>query len=151
MKLTKVDLREGVEAAAFDVAYSAHDGQYRRDGVTAYFRHPVDVRNRIVEKYGPFAEEKIAVAYLHDVIEDTEYTAEDLLELGFSEEIVDAVVALTKVEGETYAEFVLRAKENEIARAVKIQDIFANLNDDPTDYQIRKYSKALLVLVDKTK
>jgi (p)ppGpp synthase/HD superfamily hydrolase len=133
-----------MDVFARGLATIAHDGQFRRDGVTPYIVHPEAVAAKFKD------ETKRAVAFLHDVIEDTDITAGDLHQAGFSKQIVDAVVALTKVEGETYAEFILRAKQNDIAREVKIADIFANLNDAPSDYQIRKYSKALLVLVDKT-
>jgi hypothetical protein len=68
------------------------------------------------------------VAILHDVVEDTLETSDSLRKRGFSEEIVDAIAALTKKKGEDYFEFVIRAASNPLARPVKIADIRDNLD-----------------------
>lgn len=72
-------------------------------------------------------EEKI-VAFLHDVIEDANITPEQLLERGFTAEIVDAVIAVTHAPGESYEEFVERAARNRIGRLVKLHDLEDNLD-----------------------
>ena len=72
-------------------------------------------------------EEKI-VALLHDTIEDTDVTPEWLKQQGFSEEIVEAILSVTRNPGEDYQEFVARAKKNPIGRIVKIHDLEDNLN-----------------------
>lgn len=90
-------------------------------------------------------EEKI-VAWLHDVIEDTTVTAKDLLERGFSQRIVDAVVLLTKTEGYDYIEYMRAIKLNALARVVKIADMRSNLADTPTKNQIKRYTNGILYL-----
>jgi len=132
---------------AIAVANEAHHNQKRRDGVTPYIEHVRKVYRNVNTRNGKrnFIDE--AVAYLHDTIEDTKLTLQELLEMGFSVEIVDAVDALTHRDGETYEESILRAKANPISRRVKIADNLANLSDTPTDKQILKYAKSLQVLL----
>lgn len=129
------------------VATRAHKGQVRKDG-TDYIAHPVRVAIRCESK-----EEKI-VALLHDTVEDTDMTFDQLRELGFSEEIVSAVESVTKRPGEVYADFVLRSKANTIGRKVKIADISDNIEDqsalDPEEAEFlkKRYTKAMEVLND---
>jgi (p)ppGpp synthase/HD superfamily hydrolase len=72
-------------------------------------------------------EQKI-VALLHDTIEDTPVTPEYLLEQGFAQTIVDAILSVTKHDGESYEDFVKRATENPIGRVVKLHDLEDNLD-----------------------
>ncbi|SIR60430.1 hypothetical protein [Bosea sp. TND4EK4] len=65
---------------------------------------------------------------LHDVIEDSDITADTLLAEGFSNKIVEAIVALSRQEDESYLEFIDRAASNELARPVKIADLRDNLD-----------------------
>lgn len=126
------------------IANQHHAGQYRHDKKTPYIDHVrLVVRNVIRRKDDA---DHIIVAWLHDLIEDTEITAARLSET-FPPHIVAAVIALTHIEGETYEEAILRARANPIAREVKIADNLANLSDSPSDKQILKYSKSLQVLM----
>lgn len=89
---------------AEEIAEEAHLGQFRRGGKIPYIEHPKAVAGRV----GPDFDAQI-VAWLHDVIEDTEITADLLREKGFPNECIDAVVLLTKTketEYETYLESV---------------------------------------------
>ncbi|WP_042166471.1 HD domain-containing protein [Paenibacillus gorillae] len=106
---------------AISVALQAHKGQTDKGGMP-YILHPLAVMNRVSTM-----EEKIA-AVLHDVVEDSNVTFEQLRQLGFSAEIVEAVQGLTKQEGESYASFVARAAANPIARMVKVADIQENMD-----------------------
>lgn len=72
---------------------------------------------------------------LHDLVEDTEVTLENLRERGFSEEVVDAVDALTHRDDESYAQYVLRAAASPIARRVKIADLEDNYRLDRVAYR----------------
>ena len=128
---------------AFNLAKIAHHGQFRRDGVTPYFNHPKDVARRVT-KYGY---KYIAVAYLHDVLEDTKVTAHDLLEAGIDEDIVAAVQILTKHPSRSYDEYLKVLKSNDLARVVKVADMLSNLADDPTDKQITKYVNGISYLI----
>jgi len=65
---------------------------------------------------------------LHDVVEDTDWTLEQLRDEGFSDDVLLAVDCLTRREGESYDEFVTRAQANPIARQVKIADLEDNMN-----------------------
>lgn len=127
-----------------DIAIKAHSGQYRRDGRTHYMDHVYEVTKRVKK----FDDDHICVALLHDVIEGSDITADDLLKEGVPENIVEAVSLLTKYVGITYKKYLVEIKGNELARRVKIADMLSNLADDPTDNQIKKYAKGLDFLVD---
>jgi (p)ppGpp synthase/HD superfamily hydrolase len=76
-----------------------------------------------------FYEKAYIVALLHDIIEDTDVTTLDLLNEGFDNEIVDAVDAITRREGEQYyMDFIERVSKNDIARLVKICDLEDNMD-----------------------
>ena len=68
-----------------------------------------------------------AVAVLHDVLEDTAVTAEELREANLSSEVVDAVTALTRRSGQTYEQYIEQVAGNAIARSVKLADLADNL------------------------
>ena len=68
------------------------------------------------------------VALLHDTIEDTDVTAEYLLAEGFPQSVVDGILSVTKREGESYEDFVARAKQNPLGRVVKLHDPEDNLD-----------------------
>ena len=98
----------------------AHQGQLDKAGLP-YIDHPRKVAGKLTE---PRAQ---AVAWLHDVIEDTSTTENDLRGQ-FDAAIVDAVVALTRVKGEADEAYYARIRSNELARQVKYADIHDNLD-----------------------
>lgn len=138
MKLTQQDI-------AYSIAEKAHSGQFRRDGITPYFNHVRDVA-RIAKMRGG-DDNVIATALLHDVLEDCDMTESDLLNSGISQEVVDAVMALTLDGSTPYHEKVRALASNPIARLVKIADNLSNLADNPTDKQILKYAESLKILM----
>jgi hypothetical protein len=117
-----------------------HRGQFRRDGETPYIKHPEAVADAVTSWQAK------CVAWLHDVLEDTACT-EMWLRKCLHGTIVDAVVALTKKDGEDYEEYIARVTDTPYAAAVKIADIQHNLSDNPTKKQRAKYEKALNILV----
>ncbi|EDM25460.1 Metal dependent phosphohydrolase, HD region [Lentisphaera araneosa HTCC2155] len=123
------------------VAREAHQGQYRRGGVVPYIEHP----KAVVSRVGNDVDAQV-VAWLHDVIEDCEMTAEDLLDKGFSEIQVNAVELLSKTRETVYTEYLEAISQSPLATKVKIADMISNLADIPTKKQIKKYAKALLRL-----
>ena len=132
------------KAMAF--AYKAHEGQVDKGGVP-YIFHPFHVAEQM------HTEAEVCVALLHDVIEDTDYTEEDIRKLGFDAEIVDAVVAITKLPGEDYMDYIRRLKQNALARAVKEADIVHNSDvtrlpgdDKYNDRLLKKYAAAKEIL-----
>lgn len=104
---------------AFEVAQKAHKNQVDIGG-EPYIFHPITICNNC-----DTFETKV-VALLHDVIEDSDVTESDLLQLGFDKEIVDAVVAITKVKNTEYFDYLVNIKNNEIARRVKVEDLKHN-------------------------
>lgn len=133
---------------AREIAFRAHAGQHRRDGVTPYTDHLCDVVIRLKRRCGSVTPEMKAVAWLHDVLEDTDITPALLQSAGFGLDVVTAVLAMTKRPDEEYADYLMGVAANPIARQVKIADMLSNLSDDPTDEQILKYSKGLHYLLE---
>ena len=93
--------------------------------------------------------EKI-VAYLHDVVEDTNITLADLKEVGFDNDVIEAIDAITKRDGENYDDYIYRVSHNKIAKQVKIADMTHNSDitrfDNPSQKDIErceKYKKKL--------
>ncbi len=106
---------------AIALAAEAHRDQVDRAG-QAYILHPIRVMMRMdsdVEKM---------VAVLHDVVEDTDWTLEDLREAGFPDIVIEAVDGMTHREDETYTAYVKRASTNAIARKIKLADLEDNMN-----------------------
>lgn len=137
---------------AIEIAASAHAGQHDKAG-QPYVLHPLRVMLSVSSD-----EERIA-AVLHDIVEDTSWTVDDLRQEGFSDVVIEAVTALTKTAGESRIEAARRAAKNTVARAVKLADITDNMDlsriPDPTasDYaRMEEYKavKTLLLEADAT-
>ncbi|EGK86040.1 bifunctional (p)ppGpp synthetase/guanosine-3',5'-bis(diphosphate) 3'-pyrophosphohydrolase [Microcoleus vaginatus PCC 9802] len=128
---------------AIALAAKAHEGQVDKAG-NPYLDHPLFVMENVNS-----LEEKI-VAVLHDAVEDSELTLEQLRSEGFPEALVSAIAAITKIEGEAYPAYLERVIANPIALQVKIADVTHNLdisriaNPTEADFQrIAKYKKVL--------
>ncbi|MDU7496736.1 HD domain-containing protein [Sneathia sanguinegens] len=131
---------------ALKIATEAHKGQVDKAGVP-YINHPLTVASLVDTE-----EEKI-VALLHDTIEDTNITEQDLLNYGFSNKIVEAVKLLTHNKNVPYMDYVAKIKDNELARKVKIADLTHNSDlsrlkeiTEKDKKRYEKYQKALLYL-----
>lgn len=125
-------------------ALIGHHGQYRRDGKTPYMNHVEGTALAVAQAgHGDVA---VAVAYLHDFIEETGYSVGLLRSVGIPEVVIEKVLLLTKRKGQDYEAYIFAISQDFIARAVKIADIQNNLSDDPTDKQKEKYRKALEIL-----
>ena len=107
--------------SAIQLAAAAHAGQQDKAG-KPYILHPIRVMLSVST-----TDEQIA-AILHDTVEDTDVTYEQLSEAGFSAEIISAVRALTKLDGESRVEAARRAVKHPIARQVKLADVKDNLD-----------------------
>ena len=112
-------MKQSQSEKAYKIAKKAHLGQVDKAGED-YIKHP--------EKVASFVktDEEKAVAYLHDVIEDTELTLEDLNKYDFSKEVLEAVDIITKKRGEDYQSYLHSVKKNKLARAVKLADLRHN-------------------------
>lgn len=104
---------------AMKICFEKHKDQTDKCGIPYPF-HPFHVAEQMVD------EETTIAALLHDVVEDTDTTFEDLLEYGFSEEIIEALKLLTHADDVPYLEYVANVKQNPIAKAVKIADLTHN-------------------------
>lgn len=111
-KMTKLE-------RAIVFATEAHAGQKLKSG-EPYILHPLHVMGKVESRAK-------VVAVLHDVVEDTAVTLE-LIDEHFGPTIAQAVDLLTKREGDDYEEYILRLHRNDLARAVKIEDIKHNLD-----------------------
>ena len=141
---------------AMRVAYKAHDGQVDRTGVP-YIYHPIHLAEQMD------SEDACVVALLHDVVEDSDITLEDLREMGFSEAQLEGVRLMTHIPPsedmteseklEDYLDYVRRIKTNAPARQVKHADLTHNsapgrqLEDTEINKKrLEKYKKALEIL-----
>lgn len=128
---------------ALSIATEAHKGQFDKAGVD-YIEHPIYVASQVD------TEEEKAVALLHDVIEDSPFTAEELLQAGLPETVVTAVQVLTKKKEKDYQTYLENVKSNSLARVVKLADLKHNSDlsrlssvTDKDLERLEKYKKAI--------
>ena len=136
--------------AAMKLAYRAHFGQTDKCGIP-YIFHPIHLAEQMDDEFS------CCVALLHDVVEDTEVTLEELKTL-FPPEVTDAVALLTHKVGVDYFDYVRRIKDNPIARKVKLADLAHNsdqsrcIGSDLTEARLlrwqEKYEKATKILTE---
>lgn len=127
-------------------AAAAHEGQVRKFDGRPYIEHPRAVE-QIVAANGGTENQRIA-ALLHDVVEDTEVTLEEIRRR-FGDPVAEIVDALTRREGEAYVEFVERAATAAEGKAwlVKRSDVLHNLSTLPPGHPLHhRYIKALEIL-----
>ena len=131
---------------AIALAATQHAGQLDKGG-QPYILHPL----RLMLQFSNPTLQIIAV--LHDILEDTATTAEDLKALGFSAEIIQAIQALTKQTGESRLEAARRTTLNPLATQVKYVDVLDNMNlsriNNPTarDFaRLEEYKEVLEIL-----
>lgn len=103
------------------LAANAHAGQFDRGG-KPYILHPLKVMHYLKSD----DEELQCIALGHDIIEDTEVTYTELAVAGMSERVIEGIRALTKVRGESYAEYKVRVLQNRDAMRVKLCDLRHN-------------------------
>ena len=128
---------------ALSLAKKAHRGQFDKAGVD-YIEHPIYIASQVC------TEDEKAVALLHDVIEDSPFTAEELLQAGLPETVVTAVQVLTKKKGQDYQTYLENVKSNSLARFVKLADLKHNSDlsrlssvTDKDLERLEKYKKAI--------
>jgi len=127
---------------AIEIAAKAHAGQVDKGG-NPYILHPLRVMLNCEKETAQIC------AVLHDVVEDTKITLNDLKADGFNDEIIAALECLTKRDGESYDDFIGRVLTNETACRVKLADLADNMNlvriPNPTEKdkeRIKKYNEA---------
>jgi len=106
---------------ALAIAVKAHQGQTDKVG-EPYILHPL----RIMFKMSNETERMVAL--LHDVVEDSPLTLDDLRKAGFPDTVIEAVDGLTRRDHEDYEVYVERASRNPLARKIKVADLEDNMN-----------------------
>ncbi len=131
---------------ALKLCFEAHKDQADKSG-TPYVFHPVHLAEQMQ------TEETVITALLHDVVEDTPYTIQDLRKLGFPEAVLEAIRLMTHDDDTPYLEYVARMKDNAIARTVKLADLRHNSDlsrldavDEKALARVKLYQKAIALL-----
>ena len=104
---------------ALRLCFAAHKEQTDKSGMPYVF-HPFHLAEQMND------EDTVTVALLHDVVEDSDYSIEDLRQMGFSAVVTDALQLLTHDPAVPYMEYVAGIKPNPVARAVKLADLAHN-------------------------
>lgn len=117
---------------AQNIAYHAHLGQKTKTGKDYVVGH-VEPVAKTASRFGEDAE---IVAWLHDVVEDSDWTLDRLREAGAPEHVVEAVDAMTRRDGESYMAMITRVCANKLATEVKLADNSCNIMANPKLAQI---------------
>ena len=136
---------------AMNIAYQAHHGQTDKSGCPYVF-HPFHLAEHMQDEF------TTCVALLHDVVEDTDMTIEQLAE-DFPEPVIEAIRLLTHEDGVDYFEYVRGLKGNDIAKAVKLADLahnsdqerckLVNEQQERRESRMKKYEKAKQILLEE--
>ncbi len=131
---------------ALKLCFEAHKNQVDKSGAPYVF-HPFHLAEQMKD------ETTTTVALLHDVVEDSKYTLEDIVKMGFSEDVIEALTLLTHNHSVPYMEYVAKLNSNPIARAVKLADLEHNSDlsrldvvDDRAHKRNEKYETAIRLL-----
>ena len=136
---------------ALKLSFAAHKDQIDKSGMPYVF-HPFHLAEQMD------TEEKVIVALLHDVVEDTDYSLKDLENMGFPEPVIQALALLTHEKGTDYLAYVRALRSDPVARTVKLADLAHNedegrfagcedLNAEELARRRKKYAAARLILL----
>lgn len=131
---------------ALKISFNAHKNQVDKSGMPYVF-HPFHLAEQMDNEYS------VCVALLHDVVEDTDITIEDLRAEVFPKEVINAIELMTHSDSVPYLDYVKEIKNNPIARKVKLADLKHNSDlsrldniDDKALERVEKYKKAIEIL-----
>jgi len=134
-------------AKAIEIAVKAHEGQFDKGG-KPYILHPLYLMNQLM-----FDTKLAQIAVLHDVVEDSDVTLEDLEEYGFSYRVIFALKLLTHQKDQSYSEYIDKISGNYDAIRVKRKDLEHNSDItrlkgiSPKDLErMEKYHRAFILL-----
>ena len=123
---------------ALCIAYKAHEGQVDKTGIP-YIFHPFHLAESMTD------ENSTIVALLHDVIEDTDWTIDDLEKEGFNEDILTALKLMTHNPAEPYMDYISRLSTCPVARQVKLADLYHNSDrtrvENPDENMLKRWDK----------
>ena len=129
---------------ALKLCFEAHKDQVDKSGVPYVF-HPFHLAEQMKDECTTI------VALLHDIVEDTDYTFDDLRNMGFDEKVIEALMLMTHEKSVPYMVYVKKIKANPIARAVKLADLHHNSDLsrlDNVDEKALKRKKNILKLLN---
>lgn len=133
---------------ALRLCFEAHKNQVDKSGMPYVF-HPFHLAEQMED------EKSTIVALLHDIVEDTNYTFDDLKKMGFDNEVIEALLLMTHEDAVPYMTYVATIKKNPIARVVKLADLHHNSDlsrldvvDEKALKRNEKYSAAIKMLTD---
>lgn len=131
---------------AIKLCFEAHKDQVDKSGLPYVF-HPFHLAEQME------SEDAAVVALLHDVVEDTDYTLEDLRGMGYPPQVLEALALLTHDKAVPYLEYVKAIKHNPLARRVKLADLRHNSDlsrldtvDEKAMERVKKYAQAIQLL-----
>lgn len=134
---------------ALKLCFEAHKDQVDKCGMPYVF-HPFHLAEQMKDEI------TTVVALLHDVVEDTDFTLDDLRSMGFPEEALEALTLLTHDPAVPYMDYIAAIKRNSIAKKVKLADLYHNSNllrldtvDEKALERVQKYHKAIALLERK--
>ena len=131
---------------ALRISFNAHKNQLDKSGMP-YVYHPFHVAEQMKDEYST------CVALLHDVVEDTDITLDELKSNGFPDEVIEALLLMTHSDDVPYLDYIRNLKDNPIARKVKSADLAHNSDlsrldvvDEKAVERVNKYKQAMLIL-----
>ena len=131
---------------ALQLSFEAHKNQVDKSGMP-YVYHPFHLAEQMK------TEETVIVALLHDVVEDTDYTLDNIRAMGFPDSVVKALALMTHDKSVPYMDYVAKIKDNPIAKAVKLADLKHNSDltrlemvDEKALKRVEKYTEAIELL-----
>ena len=131
---------------ALKLSFAAHKNQLDKGGMP-YVYHPFHLAEQMQ------TEDTVIVALLHDVVEDTACTLQDIAHMGFSQTVVDALACMTHDPCVPYLQYIARLSENPVAKTVKLADLRHNSDlsrlDNVDEYalqRVQKYQSAIELL-----
>lgn len=131
---------------ALKLSFDAHKNQVDKSGMP-YVYHPFHLAEQMDDELST------CVALLHDVVEDTDITLDELRSDGFPNEVIEALSLMTHSDDVPYLDYVRAMKDNPIARKVKLADLAHNSDlsrleivDDKALERVNKYKQAILIL-----
>ena len=129
------------------ISFKAHKNQIDKSGLP-YVYHPFHLAEQMDDEYS------VCVKLLHDVVEDSNYTINYLINIGFPKEVIEAIKVMTHSKDVPYLEYIRNIKNNEIATRVKIEDLKHNSDLSRFDIiseidlkRLEKYKEALNILI----
>ena len=133
---------------AMRLCFAAHKEQLDKCGIPYVF-HPIHLAEQMTD------EDTTVTALLHDMVEDTDYTFEDLAAMGFNETVLTALRLLTHEKEVPYMDYVAKIKDNPVAKAVKLADLAHNSDltrleapDEKALARAEKYAQATKLLLE---